>query len=232
MSKPRRASHPLFNARFIVGVAVLLAGVLFTLDNLDLMEVGEIVIWWPVVLILIGLTRLPGRDVGELSFSLTAIVVGLWILLWNLGLIDLEPWLFFWPAVLILIGIHLVTGALRSRTGGGGDAGERVDAFAFMSSVQRRNAADAFQGGELTAIMGSCEVDLRQAGIGDRPAELRVFAFWGGIDIQVPREWRVESRALAILGSYEDTSQAPEGDGAPCLYLSGMAIMGGVDVKN
>lgn len=229
MAKPE---SPLFNTRFIVGVAVILVGVLFTLDNLGIMETDRLFLYWPVVLILIGLTRLPSRDAGELTFALVAIGGGLWILLYNLEVTDLEPWGFFWPAVLILIGVNLAMGALRPGGAASAEGGARTDGFAFMSSVQRRSAEPAFEGGDLTAIMGSCEVDLRKAGIGGREPVVHVFALWGGIDILVPQGWRVESRVLPLLGSYDDSSEPAGGEDVPRLHLRGMAIMGGVEVKN
>ena len=229
MAKPESS---LFNTRLIVGVAVILVGVLFTLDNLGVMETGELFLYWPVVLILIGFTRLPSRDAGELTFALVAIGGGLWILFYNLEITDLEPWGFFWPAVLILIGVNLAIGALRPRAAASAGSAARTDGFACMSSLERRSAEPAFEGGDLTAIMGSCEVDLRAAGIGEHEPVIQLFAFWGGIEILVPKGWRVESRVLPLLGSYEDNSEPAAGENAPRLHLRGMAIMGGVEVKN
>ena len=66
-----------------------------------------------------------------------------------------------------------------------------------------------------------------------------VFAFWGGIDIQVPEDWAVTIRGIPLLGGFEDkTHQSPTtagvAAGAPRqeLIIKGFAIMGGIDVKN
>ena len=52
-----------------------------------------------------------------------------------------------------------------------------------------------FRGADLTAVMGGCEIDLRQASIAPgTEAVIDVFAFWGGIDIKVPEDWTVVIR--------------------------------------
>lgn len=226
------ANHRRSAPRLIFGVAVILAGILFLLDNAGIIHANDILIYWPVVLILIGLTRLPSRTTSELTFAVVCIGGGFWILLYNLAVIDLEPWLFFWPAVLILIGANLAFGALRARDTASTDPSSLVSAFAFMSGIEKRVSSAEFKGGDLNAIMGGCEIDLRKAKIAGDPPVIHVFAFWGGIDVRIPSDWAVESRVLPLLGAYEDNTEAPDSPDAPRLILKGMAIMGGVEVKN
>ena len=46
--------------RLFFGLAVIALGVLFTLDNLGMLSAGEILRWWPVLLLAYGLARLTG----------------------------------------------------------------------------------------------------------------------------------------------------------------------------
>ena len=79
--------------------------------------------------------------------------------------------------------------------------------------------------------MGGCEIDLRKATIGEEEAVLDIFAFWGGVVIQVPEEWEVDNRVNAFLGGVENKTR-PVPSGAQRLVLTGTVLMGGAEVKN
>jgi hypothetical protein len=62
-------------------------------------------------------------------------------------------------------------------------------------------------------------------------AVLDVFVFWGGAEIKVPEDWEVVSRGIAVLGGFVDNTRHVAG-AHKRLVITGMAIMGGVEVKN
>lgn len=228
----KKTDRSVFGPRLVLGVAAIFFGLMLTLDRMDMLDAGDIFLYWPLALVAIGATRLGRRELSDLVFSLVFIGAGLWILLFNLEIIDLEPWSFFWPIILILLGINLTMGALR-RYSVSSDAAATVNALAFLSGVDRKNDSAEFRGADLTAVMGGCDLDLRQARISEGRPVIQVFAFWGGIDIRVPPDWAVDSRVLPLLGSYEDTrEQISEAADAPRVVIKGMAVMGGVEVKN
>ena len=65
--------------------------------------------------------------------------------------------------------------------------------MAILGGVNRGNNSRDFRGGDLTAIIGGCEIDLRQAAINGEAA-IDMFAMWGGIEMKVPEDWAVASR--------------------------------------
>jgi len=71
-----------------------------------------------------------------------------------------------------------------------------------------------------------------RAKIASGEAVLDVFAFWGGIDIKVPPDWQVALRGVPILGAIEDETTATGVPKRATLVIKGVAIMGGVGVKN
>ena len=80
-----------------------------------------------------------------------------------------------------------------------------------------------------------CEIDLRQASIAPgTEAVIDVFAFWGGIEIKVPEDWTVVTRAVPLMGGVEDKTHVPQPLPAveKRLVISGIVVMGGVVVKN
>ena len=86
---------------------------------------------------------------------------------------------------------------------------------------------------KVIAIMGGAEIDLRDGRFSPGVTEIDVTAFMGGVEITVPPGVRVESMGGAFMGGFEasagDTNATEPG--APVLRVSGMAIMGGVEVR-
>lgn len=115
------------------------------------------------------------------------------------------------------------------------DAGGRVSLFAVMGEAKRASNDTPFRGGELTAVMGGCVLDLRQATIpAGGQAVVNVLAIMAGHEIWVPQGWVVASDVIPILGGMDDKRipplSAPAQD-APRLVLKGVVLMGGVTVK-
>lgn len=219
--------------RLVFGLIVVSIGVVFTLDRLDLVEVGQFWDYWPVVVIAVGVGHLaqPGRASNR-GWGVALVVFGSWYLAYNLAWVDHSPW-HLWPILLVLVGLGLVWKAVRGPASG---VGARSDAvvrgMAVLGGLERSSAAKDFRGGDLTAVMGGCELDLSQASIGESPAVIDTFALWGGIDIRVPEDWNVVVDGWPILGGFEDKTGKRSVDPAKTLVIKGMAIMGAVEVKN
>ena len=216
--------------RLVFGLAVIIFGIALTLDNLELVGADDLIPYWPLGLVAVGLASALNRTYSSLAFAAVMVGFGAWLLLFNLHYVHEAPWEYFWPLVLIAVGVNLLLGGFRRRRRRTGDR-DYTTAFAFMSGQELKNSSADFQGADLTAIMGGCELDLRQARIEDSVPVVRVFAFWGGIDVKVPPDWRVESRTLPLMGAFVDNSEAPATDG-PVVMIKGAAIMGGVEINN
>jgi predicted membrane protein len=226
--RPRRRAGP----QLVIGLLIIVVGLLFTLDNLGFGIAQKYLRYWPAGLIVLGLTKLwyarDGRGGAFGGFIIT--LIGLWLLLE--ATVDIRISLRdMWPVLLVFFGAYLVwrgiTGPRPVRVDGKGS----ISATALLSGIKRRNSSRAFSGGDVTAIMGSCEIDLRQAAInGD--AMLDVLAVWGGIEITVPDDWAVMLDVTALLGAVEDRTRPPLGPAAHRLTIRGAVVMGGVEVRN
>jgi hypothetical protein len=102
--------------------------------------------------------------------------------------------------------------------------------FAILWGTDRRHHGPLAHV-EVSAVMGGCDVDLRDATPTSDPLVVQVFAMWGGIDIRVPPGWLVQNEAWPILGGIVDSTTPPT---VPThrVILRGNAFMGGVEVKN
>ena len=106
-----------------------------------------------------------------------------------------------------------------------------VVAFVMMGGVERKMNSSQFRGGEATAVMGGIELDLRGAKAASDTVVIHVLAWWGGIEIRVPKDWMVTSEVLPIMAGYEDQTKLENGTKTH-LVVKGLVVMGGIEVKN
>jgi hypothetical protein len=193
--------------------------------------------------VVVGLGGLGGRrGFGTAIIGIGVLAVGAILLLENFGIMDATDLFAYWPVLLILVGLSHFFRPVGSRRYTAGtifafvgvvieDSGV-FEATAILGGATRKLSAADFQGGDAIAIMGGCEIDLRDCGSEGGPAEIDTFAFWGGIEIKVPQDWEVQVKGIAVLGGYSDETRTIEGDGHKVLVITGTAIMGGVEIGN
>ena len=100
----------------------------------------------------------------------------------------------------------------------------------MFGGVERKNSSQDFKGGELTVIMGGCELDLRNASMKAGEAVIDVFTFWGGIDIRVPEDWTVSIEGMPLMGGCEDQTRHEKTESRKHLVIKGYIIMGGLEI--
>jgi len=216
----------------VLGVFIIAVGLLFTLDNLGIVHAERYLRFWPAALIGIGVLKFAhARDSGGTFGGFLITVAGLWLLLEQTALVRVSFW-DLWPMLLVFFGAYLVWQGATGRSGRRpAPQGDTISAFALLGGVARGNNSAQFRGGDITVFMAGCEVDLRQAAIhGD--ATIDVFAMWGGIEIRVPDDWTVISRVTPILGGLDDKTRPPQGLSKHRLTVRGLAVMGGIEIKN
>lgn len=235
--------HNRDNGRFVIGAFIIIVGILALLDNLDIFDTGRILQFWPTIFIALGGMKLiQAHSARGYLVGATLVAVGVVWTLQNAGILHvrMRDW---WPLFLILAGLLVLTRG-RSRRHHPDFDGDRhtgmenipvtnkhfLDTTAVMSGHHLKSDSKEFRGGDISAIMGGIELDLRQASI-ENEATLRVFAFWGGIEITVPPDWAVVSDATPFMGGLEDKS-IPPANATKRLIIKGYVIMGGVEIKN
>lgn len=217
--------------RILVGGGLMVLGLLFLLDAVDVISAGAIIRdWWPVVIILAGLLQLLDRP-RNTPGGVTLIVIGVVILTVTTDFVGANVFQIALPIGLVLLGLWIVFGRPGARGTSTGE--DTVEATVLFSGRDLKSDARPFRGGSLLAMFGGIELDLSQAQLDPEGAMLDASAAFGGIDITVPPDWRVQMSGPGIFGAFEDQTHkeglAP--GGAPVLTVRGVALFGGVEVK-
>jgi hypothetical protein len=220
----------------ILGVGVILLGVVLLLEQIPgiresrALEVLKDL--WPLILVAMGMVRL--RNSRRPARGWVLIAVGLILLTMTLGHGRFDA--LIWPGILLCAGIFIVLRTLshqRRSMPESGDSDDFIRGTAILSGFKHKIHSQAFKGGELTAIFGGFDLDLRQVTIAGDSARIDVFLLFGGGEIRVPEDWEVTIQATAIAGGVGDKSPLvpPVSGGRPRLILSGFILFGGAEVK-
>lgn len=215
------------------GLILIVFGVLLMLSNMGYFEFREVFRFWPVFFMALGVVRLvEARDRQAMVGPLIWIGVASVFLLRSLRIINVD-FRDLWPIFLIAMGLLMLRRSMATKRerSTNVDSNSVISGLAILGGMERRNNSQDFKGGEVTAILGGCEVDLRGASMPPGEVVLDVFAMWGGIEIRIPTDWSVVGKVTPILGGFDDESESPKED-SKRLVVRGFAIMGGVGVKN
>jgi len=231
-----------------VAVIIIAVGVLLFLDNVGLFHFRDLWRFWPLAPIALGVAKLlDSKGVGSQVWASMWILVGTAFLLDHLGIWQVH-WNIIWPLALVLFGVLMLANALgrhqhscTSQAGGASSRGTTTDntlrEWATFGGIKRRVDTNDFMGGEMVAVFGGIEVDLRRAAIapGVKEVVIDANATFGGIELRVPENWIIIMRGIGVFGGYEDKTIPPrESDRAtaPRLVIKGYAVFGGVSIQN
>jgi predicted membrane protein len=228
-----RIVRNIFDIKALVGMLIIVFAVVILLQNMDLIPYINMWIFWPVFLILIGLSQVlrPSESRQALSGGIF-IVVGLLFLLNNMDIIYFR-FRDLWPFILLLIGFAILRQAMLGTKSKDAD-NDYINLTFILGGGDHKFNSKSLQGGKVSAIMGGGKIDLSDADMADDEIFFDIFAFWGGVELIVPQNWQVNMKGLPILGGVENKT-GPDPNGTSTvkrLTVRGTAIMGGMEVKN
>lgn len=98
----------LLSPRVLPGLVVAAAGVILLLNSFDIVDLGGIARFWPLLLIAFGAHL--ALEGGNRTFGVIVAAVGVALQLDNLGMltIDIRDVMRLWPAVLIALGAQML----------------------------------------------------------------------------------------------------------------------------
>lgn len=208
-----------------VGLVLLTIGVLLLLDASGVVNASDAIErWWPLGIVGLGIIAMLSQ--GTVSLG-PVVITAFGVVL----LVNQQDWVegdIAGPTILVLIGAAILVGIRRHAV-----AVQPSPVAVFGgTSVQDRSEHLTHQ--DVSAIFGGATLDLRSAHIEDM-ATVDAFALFGGVEVLVPRDWRIRIGGLPLFGGYEDKTATGNGElppDAPTLKVNATAIFGGVKVAN
>jgi predicted membrane protein len=236
----------------LFALMLIVVGALLFLDNLGVLPIQDIRAYWPIFIVIFGVQILDrGRSRTALIWALALIAWGTLLILGNLQIINVSGSV-FWPVMLIAFGISMLVNPthfhewperirkysqIKPPSSRQSFFGNKLQESVVFASLNRRVDTQQFEGGKVDAVFGSIELDLSEASISspDRRASLEANAVFGGIEITVPRTWKVIMKGAAVFGGCDDKTVPPRpepGFDPPTLVITGAAVFGGVEIRH
>ena len=204
------------------GICLILLGTVLILDRLQLVQAREVLRFWPIALVLIGVALVaqsfqrPDDTTGARREELSLGTLMFWVLFS----------VFVWNG----FSLNGFSALSRSRT----ETSTNAVVVGILGRDHRVINSNEFRGGQMTSIMGRSEIDLRTATIAPgQDVAIEVFALMGAATIRVPEGWSVDVDTARIVGDVKDRrTGVRDSAGAPRLIIRGFIMLGGVSIRS
>lgn len=223
--------------QLFIGGALVLAGLLFFLNNLNLIDIGGIWRWLPSLFIILGIWQLYANNFRFFTGPVILIGGGFLFQLSALGAFGIDSVFDLWPLILIVIGGSILVERLGielpSLPGRSRDP-NTLNILSIFNGAEDTILSEQFEGGEVTAVFGGIDVDLRQTTPASQPITINTFALFGGVEMKIPEGWHVRRDIIGIFGGTDDSRKhKPDDPSAPVdLVVTGFALFGGIEIQN
>jgi predicted membrane protein len=227
-------SQPISNQRNLIAIILIVfAGVLFVNNVMDLNLFNFFRNWWPLVIIVLGLSHMLSAH-GNKKMGLVFLIVGIIFQLSTLNRLNFTFFDLFWPAILLIIGINLLSrnSSFNKTSRQTVTESDYLDLFTIFSGAKNSYSSTDFKGGNLTAMFGGMEVDLSNIQTKEKEVTLHITAMFGGIDVVPPKGWKIITRGTPLFGGFDDDRKKdltvlPD---APVLYVHYFVMFGGASL--
>ena len=107
---------------------------------------------------------------------------------------------------------------------GTGKRSERY--FSLLGSNNRKGSWDVPSEMDVTAILGSQELDFREARFPRKTVRIKAFTFMGSIELKLPRGVQISTSGIPILGSIENKVESDAS--GPRIEVEGFVVLGSI----
>jgi predicted membrane protein len=224
------------NNRFVFGVVLLVLGVLFLIDQLNIFANFDISVWrviniaWPLLLIYLGTNLL----IRERKSTGGIILIVLGVLFLGSNVFQVSFFSMFWPFILIAIAISILLnkdGDASVNISNEVVSSDMINESVVFWGMDRTVESDSFKGGEVTCVFGGGKLNLSKVKMDKDGANLEINCIFGGLEVIVPKDANVVTNGTGVFGGWSPEIKSSKSTG-PKLEISGAAVFGGVEIKN
>jgi predicted membrane protein len=225
--------------RVLLGGVLVVIGALLLLGSMNILDVSisHIIFSWPFIFSIVGLFILFNTNKKLLGGIFTGI--GIFFLIERIfPQVHYHAGIVF-PVILIALGVYIILNHRKKDISESEKSGflkkDLIDDVSIFGGGSKIVASDNFRGGNITAVFGGSEINLTGCKLADGDQIIDMLLVFGGTTIVVPRDWNVVVNVTSILGGFSDKSIRDPGvipDQSRTLYVKGLAMFGGGEVKN
>jgi len=218
------------------GIVLIAAGVLFALNAFEITDIDIFFDgWWTLFIIIpcsIGMFTEKDKTGNIIGF-----LIGVFLLLCCQDILGFDMlWKLAVPAIIIIIGIKMISGGLFG--GKSAEINKKIkesggfirSTTAVFSGPDVNLNGEKFDGAELNAVFGGIKYNLMNAVI-EKDCVINATAVFGGIDIFLPPDVNVKTSSTSLFGGISDKRKETASESAVTVYVKGMCLFGGVDIK-
>lgn len=213
-----------------IGIAILVFGCLLLVQNFTILPFElDFSIILPILLLVFSISGM--ADARRINaFGVLLSFIAIYWLLRELGFMLPSLWGLLLPLLLIAAGVSILLPAATYR-GRMQDGRSDFTSTSFFSGDERTLGGEEFTSGTITAIFGGSNLRLLGYQHFAPNASLYFTVLFGGSELYVPRNVRVERGSLTCLFGGMDIKGAPFPDADQTLVLHGIVLFGGVDIS-
>ena len=207
------------------GIVLIVVGILFLGRNMNWWNFSIFFEgWWTLFLIVPSIISLVRKE--SMGTSFLVLVLGILMLLASQEVIEWSTiWKVFLSIIIMVVGLSIIFGNRKVKTKKvKGNAKEYVAIFSGVDEVINKIESDF----KMTAVFGGIELDMRDVTL-DSDLVIDCFTLFGGIDIRLPKDVKVEVNGLPIFGGVENKYRNNH-EAKVTVYINHTTICGGVDL--
>lgn len=219
------------SGKVIFGFIVFFLGLGLLLDRVGVNTFSYFIsTFWPIILILIGISNLFSKAKSKIT-GIIFLILGCSFLLVTTNTINGNILGFIWPIILIIIGLWLMLPFNKKSFRENIYDKNQLTINTFFTYQMLKIESKELIGGQISSVFSGLELDLRNAQMVPDGATIELNNVFSGVEIIVPKNWRVNIIGKAIFGAFQNNAEAKEGENNPQLTIKGVVIFSGVEIK-
>lgn len=218
------------------GFVLIALGIIFGLNAVGLTNINVFFRgWWTLFIIVPSFIEL-FRSSNKM-WSFIWLIIGIALLLCTQKILSFSLiGKLIVPFILVMIGLSIIfkdtfhkkiAEKIRNLNANKGEFDEYCATFGSQKSDL---SGQEFKGANLDAVFGSVELDISKAII-KKDQIINANAIFGGIEIRVPIGVNIKVKSTPIFGGIENKVKTEYNESLPTLYINGVAMFGGVEIK-